>query len=89
MSEPHELSGPAQAGPGRLRYTISSDDPGVLADVARELSHDPEVRVLRMLGGQDAPSLVVVETSDAYAQVLRGRLEPRATVQRDHPLELM
>ncbi|MEU4547680.1 hypothetical protein [Nonomuraea dietziae] len=86
MNESSEQSGPGQNRSGRVRYLIGSKDRALNAQLAELLSADAEAVVLRKLGDQTAPDLLVVETSPEHAEALRERLGPEVTIERDQPL---
>ncbi|MEV4060167.1 S8 family peptidase [Nonomuraea dietziae] len=87
MSKSTEPPGPAQHRSGQQRFIIGSSDSALLAELARELAFDAEVRLLRVLGAEDAPSLLVVEMSPEHAEALEERLGPQVTIEPDLPLE--
>ncbi|WP_241564822.1 S8 family peptidase [Nonomuraea polychroma] len=65
---------------------IGGRDRSLLARLAQELARDPQVRVLRTVGNEQAPSLVVVEMTTAHAQALKRRLGPQVVIEPDNPL---
>jgi hypothetical protein len=52
------------------------------------LRDDPEVKIRRIVGAPDRPSLLAVEMSPAHAGALRARYGTRLTIEPDSPVEL-
>jgi hypothetical protein len=67
---------------------IGCPDPELLAELVELLRDDPEVRIRRIIGAPDRPSLLAVEMSPAHAGALRARYGTRLTIEPDSPVEL-
>ena len=88
MTGPSHDPGSAAGRSGPVPYMIGCPDAALLAELIETLRDDPEVRIRRIVGAPDRPSLLAVEMSPAHAGALRARYGTRLTIEPDSPVEL-
>jgi hypothetical protein len=75
-------------GDDAARYMLGGLPPDQLAEMIDVVEVHSEVELVEVKGAPEAPSLLIIETTERGAEELRGQLPPEAVLEPDSPLQM-